>query len=430
MTGTIPPEGYLASFRKGVRVETSGRAAPRAYSDYGSIEGALRGNEAGGYSSPEAALKIAAVYRCVTLISGAVATMPLALKRRVGENRVDASDDPLWTILRRRPNPWQTPSQFRRQLQTHLLLRGVGLAMKVRTGNRIAALIPLMPDRVRIEHLDDWSLRYHYQTRTKGTIVLDQADVFHLVGHTTDGVTGLSPIACARETVGLAMEMQRHASRTFANGGRVSATLSHPNELGAEGRARLSEGMDAFRTGGEREGKALILEEGMTYEQMGLSMVDAQFVEGQVANRTEIYMFFGVPPHMAGDTTKTTSWGSGIEQQSLGFVAYTLEDWLTTWEQSIERDLVPDNRPDLFVRFNRSALVRGDITTRYASYATARQWSLFTINEIRALEEMPPIEGGDILAFPGNANGSPPPAGHNGGPPLNDPAAPGDPANA
>ena len=183
----------------------------------------------------------------------------------------------------------------------------------------------------------------------------------------------------------------------------VFFVIQHPKNLSDSALGNLKESMESFRGAGNA-GRTLVLEEDMKFSAIGMSNVDARFLEARGFQRSDIFMFFGVPPHMAGDTTKTTSWGSGIEQQSLGFVAYTLEDWLTTWEQSIARDLIAATEPDLYARFNRAALVRGDIKTRYGAYSIARQWGLATINELRALEDQNPVEGGDELFAPGNAN--------------------------
>lgn len=351
----------------------------------------------------ETAMRVAAVYRCVTLISGAVAVMPLAIKRRVGDSRFDATDHPLWGLLTRKPNPWQTPSQFRRQMQGQLLLRGNGYARKVRSGGRVIALIPLHPDRVTGVQRDDFTIDYRYVTKAGSIEIIPQRDMFRLTGMSLDGISGLSVVGYAREAIGLAIAEEKHGGSLFKNGTSLGGVLKHPKTLSDKGVDNLIKSLEEFR-GSENANKTLLLEEALDYQPLGMSNVDAQFLEARGFQRSEIFMFFGVPPHMAGDTTKATSWGSGIEQQSLGFVAYTLEDWLTTWEQSIARDLIAENEPDLYARFNRAALVRGDIKTRYAAYAVARQWSLMTPDEIRALEDMNPIDGGDDLFAPGNAN--------------------------
>lgn len=375
-------------------------AQPQANVTYRDIDaaspagGGLVGRLPGQLGAPENAMRAAAAYRSITLISGAVAVMPLHLKRRRDGRRLDASDHPVWTVITRRPNKWQTPSEFRRMLQTHILLRGNGYAMKVMSGNRLVGLLPLMPDRMEVKQHDDLTLEYRYTTKSGRLVVLTPAEVLHLRGHSLDGVVGLSPLRYAAETVGLALDMSGHARSLFANGARMSGTLTHPGELGPEAHDRLQASMAEFQAGGAREGRTLILEEGITYNRMGLSMADAQFIEAAGVTRTEIFMFYGVPPHMAGDVSKSTSWGTGLEQQSQGFVAYTLEDWLTTWEEALMRDCLTAGESDLYFRFNRNALVRGDIRARYAAYAISRQWGLDTIDEIRALEDKDPLPDG------------------------------------
>jgi HK97 family phage portal protein len=359
---------------------------------------------------PETALQVAAVYACVRIISGAVATLPIHVKRRVDERtREDASNDPLWGLLRRKPNRWQTPSQFRRMMQAHLLLRGNAYALKMRSAfgdKQVMALVPLHPDRVKVEQRDDLSLVYTVSKKDGGATVYSQDDIMHLVGLTLDGVTGVSVITYARETLGLALAMEDHGAATFRRGLRASVVLKHPGRLGKEGLEFLKATLQEYRSGGDNEDKALILEEGMTSEKLSMTAEDAQWIESRKFSRTDIAMFFGVPPHMIGDTEKSTSWGTGIEQQSIGFTTYTLEDWLTTWEETINRDLIPPQKLDLYARFNRAAIVKGDIAARWQSYVQALQWGVYSPNEVRALEDMNPRDGGDIFYDPPNTAGS------------------------
>lgn len=374
------------------------------------LEEALRTGSltaSGATVTPNSAMRVAAVYACVRIISGAVATLPLHIKRRVDERtREDASDTPIWTVLRRKPNRWQTPSQFRRMLQAHLLLRGNAYAMIVRSRGLVQELIPLHPDRVEVKQADDLVLDYAYTRQDGRRIKLAQTEVFHLVGLTLDGVHGVSAIAYARETIGLSLAMEDHGATTFRNGARVSGVLKHPNKLGPEAVARLKAGLEEFRAGGEQEGKNLILEEGMDYARIAMTAEDAQWIESRKFSRTDIAMFFGVPPHMIGDTEKSTSWGTGIEQQSIGFVAYTLEDHLTMWEEAINRDLIgADDK--LYARFNRAALVKGDIKARWEAYVKGLQWGVYSPNEIRALEDQNPRDGGDVFYPPPNTAGVP-----------------------
>lgn len=360
----------------------------------------------GASVTPNSAMRVATVYACVRIISGAVATLPLDIKRRVdAKTREDASDHSLWTVIRRKPNRWQTPSQFRRMMQAHLLLRGNAFAMKVVSRGEVRELIPLHPDRVERKQLDDLSLEYTYTRKDGRRVKLAQADMFDLVGLTLDGVNGVSAITYARETIGLSLAMEDHGATTFRHGARVSAALSHPGKLGLEGQGTLRASLDQFRSGGEQEGKTLILEEGMTYTPMAMTAEDAQWIESRKFSRTDIAMFFGVPPHMIGDTEKSTSWGTGIEQQSIGFVAYTLEDHLTMWEEAINRDLVPEAEVTMYARFNRGALVKGDLKARWEAHVKALQWGVSSPNEIRALEDQNPREGGDIYYPPPNTAG-------------------------
>lgn len=388
------------------------------------LEEALRAGSvtsSGALVTPNSAMRVAAVYACVRIISGAVATLPLHIKRRVDDRtREDASNDPLWKVLRRKPNRWQTPSQFRRMLQAHLLLRGNAYAMIVTSRGKVLELVPLHPDRVETKQNDDLSLSYIYTRRDGRRISLRQEEVFHLVGLTLDGVHGVSALTYARESIGESLSMADHGATMFRNGARVTGVLTHPNKLGPEGTANLRASLDEFRSGGERDGKALVLEEGMKFERIAMTSVDAQWIESRKFSRTDIAMFFGVPPHMIGDTEKSTSWGTGIEQQSIGFVSWTLEDHLTMWEETINRDLIADPDSDLYAKFNRAALVKGDIKARWEAYVKGLQWGVYCPDEVRALEDLNPRpdgEGGQFYDPPNTAGGSDKPEGSDNEPP-------------
>lgn len=352
----------------------------------------------------QSAMRVGAVYACVRIIAGAVATIPLHIKKRVDERvREDASDTKLWELMQRRPNGWQKPHQFRRFLQSCVLLKGNAYCVIVQSRGEIISLLPLDPDRVNVVQLPNLSLQYVYQRPDGGITEFAQREIFHLFGMTLDGIRGVTPITYARETIGLSLAMEDHGAKTFKNGARVGGTLEHPQKLSPEAYTRLKESTDEFRAGGQQEGKDYILEEGMKYNRISMTSADAQWIESRSFSRSDIAMFFGVPPHMIGVTEKTTSWGSGIEQQSNGFVAFTLEDHLTMWEQGITIDLSID--PKIYARFNRSALVKGDIKTRWDAYSKALQWGVNSPNEIRALEDQNPREGGDEFYDPPNTAG-------------------------
>jgi HK97 family phage portal protein len=399
------------------------RAEPRAsFQDSGGgtvitttqqLEEALRSGNAtasGATVNADTAMKVAAVYACVRIISGAVATLPLHIKRRVDDRtREDASDTEIGEVIRHRPNGWQKPSQFRRMMQAHVLLRGNAYAVIVRTARGgVQALIPLHPDRVEVRQNDDLSIGYVYTRPDGRKVPFKQDEILHLYGLTLDGIRGVSPITYARETIGLALSMESHGAATFKNGARIGGVLKHPGKLGKEGQDNLRASLEDFRAGGDREGKNLILEEGMSYERMAMTAEDAQWIEGRKFSRSDIAMFFGVPPHMIGDTEKSTSWGTGIEQQTQGFLAFTLEDHLTMWEETITVDLTPRGG-NLYAKFTRSALVKGDIKARWDAYVKALQWGVYSPDKVLELEDENPRDDGKggIYYDPPNTAGTP-----------------------
>lgn len=376
------------------------------------LEAVMRGLDVSGSGTvvnTETAMRNAAVYACVRLRSGVPANMPFDIKRRVDDKtRVDAPEHPLWKIFKRKPNRWQSPSQFKRMMTAHLMLRGNAYAMIVRSRGAVIELIPLHPDRVVCKQADDLSLVYEYTRKNGSRITLRQEEVFHLVGLSLDGVHGVSLLTYMRETIGLALAEEQHGAAIFRNGARPSNVLSHPSKLGKEGLEFLRDSLDEYRAGGERDGKTLVLEEGMKVEVLGMTSEDAQWVESRKFSRTDIAMFFGVPPHMIGDTEKNTSWGTGIEAQTQGFVTFTAEDDLVTWEEGVNRALVSDDEPEIYGRFNRNALVRGDLQARKEYYVAMRQWGVLSANEVRALEDMNPRPDGrgDEYADPPNTAGA------------------------
>jgi HK97 family phage portal protein len=342
------------------------------------------------------AMKVAAVFACIRIISGSVATLPLDIKRRVDDRtREDASDTKLWRLMRRRPNRWQKPNQFKRMMQAHVLLRGNAYAYRVDdalTGDPIE-LIPMHPDRVKPRQRPDLSMEYEY-TRPNGTrVVFQQRQVLHLFGLSLDGITGVTPLTYAREAVGLSLAMEHHGAKTFRNGTIVGHVLKHPAKLGKDGQSNLRASLESYRSGGDNEGRDLILEEGMSVERLGMTLADASWIESRKLSRTDIFMFFGLPPHMAGDTEKSTSWGTGIEQQKQGYVSFTLEDHLVMWEEAITIDLSDDVR--IYARFNRNAFVRGDLKARWDAYVKALQWGVYSPDDVLAMEDENPRSDGN-----------------------------------
>lgn len=402
-------------------------AAPRAQSVGGdagiliatpeALDAALRGEAAmtGEVVTPETAMRVGAVFGCVRLIAGKVATLPIDVKRRVDDRtRTDASDHAVALLMRRKPNSWQRPAQFKRMMQAHVLLRGNGFALKSMSRGEVRALIPIHPDRVTIKQRDDLSLEYTITRRNGSPLVVGQDEMFHLYGLTLNGYSGVTPLTYARETIGQVRARDRQVAATFKHGARPSGAVSMPDnkKLSDPAFDRLQRSLDDFRSGGDKDGGVLLLEEGLKWETISMSPTDMQWIEGQKLSRSEICMFFGVPPSMIGDNSGSDSnWGTGLEQKSNGFVAYTLDDHLVMWEEEISA-MIPD--PKVYARFNRSALVRGDVKSRYTAHAQGLQWGWLSPNEVRAMEDLNPRLDGDIYYPPPNT------AGHVDGSPGDD----------
>ena len=408
----MSPDAYrrAAGFRRS-EAESSPRAALQSSGGTlivtpQDLEEALRtGNLAssGDAVTPETALRVAAVFGCVRVRCTGPATLPIDVKRRVDDRtRVDANDHPAWRLLRKRPNKWMKPHQFKRMLQAQVLLRGNGYALIVPGVRGPQALIPLNPDRVLTKQLDDFSIVHEWSRPNGSKVTLRQEQVFHLFGLTLNGFSGVTPITYARETIGTSLSMDRYVGRTMKKGARVSGAASTDKALSDKAYDRLKESLDEFRAGEDREGDFLLLEEGLKWNAMSLTMVDMQWIESQKLSRSSIAMYFGVPPHMLGDTEKSTSWGTGIEQQKQGFLTFTAEEDLVMWEEGITTDLIDED--DLFARFNRAAFLRGDLKTRYSAYQIGRNGGFLSRNDIRGFEDMNPIEDGDNYDAPLNSN--------------------------
>lgn len=421
MRSVMTAADYL---RNGISGTTPGRAlttaGPRAniiapdggftIASMQDLEAAIRGNiqAANGMTvSPETAMRVAAVYGCVRILAGPPATLPFQVKRRVDERtRRDASDTRIWSVLNRKPNRWQKPAVFKRMLTAHVLLRGNGYALKVNSvRGGVQELIPLHPDRVEpIQRTDDMMVEYRWTRPNGSQITIPGEDILHLLNLTLDGVKGVTPITYARETIANSLAQDRHLGKVMGNGARVSGVMKSPNKLSDPAYDNLKQSIADYRAGGDKEGEILLLEEGLEYQQIGLSPEDLQWIDSRKLSRSEICMFFGVPGSMIGDNSGSDSnWGTGIESKKNGFLAFTEEDYLTMWEEGINLDCCDSD--DLYARFNRSALVQNDTKARWDAYVKALQWGVMSPNEVREKEDMNPRDGGDIYYPPPNTAG-------------------------
>lgn len=365
----------------------------------------------GKHVNERTSMQMTAVYSCVRILSEAVASLPLNVYRYTDSGgKEKAIDHTLYRLLHDEPNPEMSSFIFRETLMTHLLLWGNAYAQIIRNGKgEVVALYPLMPDRMSVDRDKNGRLYYKYTksnddapTMENGSVYLDPSDVLHVPGLGFDGLVGYSPIAMAKNAIGLAIAAEEYGSKFYANGAAPSGVLEHPGTLKDPERVRNS--WNSTFGGSSNSHKVAVLEEGMKYTPISISPNEAQFLETRKFQINEIARIFRVPPHMVGDLEKSSF--SNIEQQSLEFVKYTLDPWVIRWEQALYRSLLTEEeKKELFFKFNVEGLLRGDYASRMNGYATARQNGWMSANDIRELEDLDRIPeelGGDLYLVNGN----------------------------
>ena len=369
------------------------------------------GSTSGKAVTERSAMQMTAVYSCVRILAEAVAGLPLNLYRYTEDGgKEKAIDHPLYLLLHDEPNPEMSSFVFRETLMTHLLLWGNAYAQIIRNGKgEVVALYPLMPNKMTVDRDSQGQLYYRYYRGTDEAIrdkeqlvTLRPSDVMHIPGLGFDGLVGYSPIAMAKNAIGMAIACEEYGAKFFANGAAPGGVLEHPGTI--KDPQRVRESWQSTFGGSGNANKIAVLEEGMKYTPIGISPEQAQFLETRKFQINEIARIFRVPPHMVGDLEKSSF--SNIEQQSLEFVKYTLEPWVIRWEQSITRTLLSTHeKARYFVKFNLEGLLRGDYQSRMNGYATARQNGWMSANDIRELENLdriPAEEGGDLYLINGN----------------------------
>ena len=387
------------------RDKPQNRTAGSGYTFY------MGGSSAGKMVTERSAMQMTAVYSCVRILAEAVAGLPLHVYRYTKDGgKEKAIDHPLYLLLHDEPNPEMSSFVFRETLMTHLLLWGNAYAQIIRNGkNEIVALYPLMPNKMTVDRDENGQLYYTYYRGNDEAIknkelavTLRPSDVLHIPGLGFDGLVGYSPIAMAKNAIGMAIACEEYGAKFFANGAAPGGVLEHPGTI--KDPQRVRESWQSTFGGSGNANKIAVLEEGMKYTPIGISPEQAQFLETRKFQINEIARIFRVPPHMVGDLEKSSF--SNIEQQSLEFVKYTLDPWVIRWEQSIMRSLLlQEEKSDYFVKFNLEGLLRGDYQSRMNGYAIARQNGWMSANDIRELENLdriPEEEGGDLYLINGN----------------------------
>lgn len=375
-------------------------AAPRIITTQQLVE-AMRGGSttsSGASVTAETAVGVAAVYACARILSDSVGMLPTYVYRRDGDRDVLDGEHPLHLILNRRANAWLTGFEFKRWVMWSLCYRGNAYAYILRDSRGVpAGLWPLAADAIEpSQDADTKGVSYRHKLSSGAVVVYAAKDVLHVRAQSWSGLEGVSPVRAGAEAIGLAIQTERHAGKMFAQGTKPSGALKVAKPLSDEAFKRLKAQFDDQYSGTDNAHRTILLEDGMEWQQMGLSSTDSQLIESRKFQRSEIAMFFGVPPHMLGDVEKTTSWGSGIEQQGIGFVTYTLRPWLVNLAQSLERDLLGDDT-SRSIRFETDELTRPGFLDRQNGLAIMRRAGVINANEWRAREGMNPRAdaGGD-----------------------------------
>lgn len=387
---------------------TSGLSRKSSNPDWGTLERYLGWAFGGGVSAsgvivnPQNAMQSAAVYACVKVLAESVGMLPLEIYTKgANGSRTLADKHPLYELLHEQPNEYQTAVEFLEMMVLHLNLRGNAYAYINRTrSGRVVELIPLHPDYVTVLMDNTNTVVYRVGTENGAQKIIDRSELLHIKGLTLNGWLGISPIAYARESIGLALATEKFGGQLFRNGAKMGGVLEHPGKLSDEAYKRVKESFDQA-TSGESAHKTALLEEGMKWTKVSMEANDAQFLETRKYQRGEIASVFRVPPHLIMDLERATF--SNIEQMSIEFVQYSLMPWLTRIEKAIRRDVFSaDDKKNATVKFDVSALLRGDSAGRSAYYTAGISSGWLTRNEARAMELLNPIDGLNTPLMPLN----------------------------
>lgn len=372
-------------------------------------------SSSGVHVTPTSALGLGEVFSCVRVLAESFAVLPFKLyrPRAGGKGRERITKHWLYRLFAKAPNQFQSPYEFREMLQGHVALRGNAFCqITANSKGEITELLPLHPDRMKIEVLPNGNYRYRYTDQNGRDIYYTRGEIWHLRGLSSDGLVGLSPIDVARESIGEGLAMQRYASRFFANDAKPGGGwIEYPGKFATtEAKRKFRESWQEMQGGANRY-KVAVLEQGMKFHELGVAPKDAQFVEARASKPAAIARIFRVPPHKIGDLTKATF--SNIEQQSIEFWQDTMLPWTERWEASIEFALLgPDT--DLEVEFDMRRMMRADSAARSSYYNTGVQGGWLTRNEVREEEGLDPIDGLDEPMQPLNmarVGADEPPAG-------------------
>ena len=348
---------------------------------------------AGMRITPENSLRSTVVLACARVLAETVATLPLHVYRREENGRKLAPEHPLYGVLHDAPNGWQTSFEWREQAMMHLCLYGNAYSQIISgSAGAVSELQPLHPSRMKVERIENGRLRYRYKESNGTETVYVQDQIMHLRWMSDDGVNGMVPVELAKDAVALSRACEIHGASFFGNGARPGVVLETDQILDQGAANSLRDNWERVHRGSANSYKTAVLMGGLKAHEVGGNNSDSQFLESRRFQVEEICRLFRVPPHMVGDLTRSSF--SNIEQQSIDFMQHTIIPWLKRFEGAFGRDLVSD-RANFFVEFDAKGFLRGDASTRASFYSTLWNLGVISTNEIRSLENMNPVEGGD-----------------------------------
>lgn len=356
--------------------------------------------------SAQLAMQLTSVFSCVRVLAESVGMLPCSLYEQLESGNKRATKERLHKLLAVKPNNYMTPQELWELLIACLCLRGNFYAYKVYALGEVVELLPLDPSNVTPKLNSHWEPEYHVTFPNGKNETLTQQEIWHVRIFTLDGLVGLSPIAYARQAIGLGLATEEHGARLFGNGAVTSGVLQTEQELSDLAFDRLKRDFEENHQGLTNAHKPLILEMGLKWQQISLSAEDAQFLETRKFQLEEICRIFRVPLHMVQNTDRATF--NNIENLGIGFINYSLVPYLIRIEQRINAGLVKASKQGTFyAKFNTGALLRGDMKSRFEAYSTGINWGIYSPNECRELEELNPREGGDIYLTPMNMTTKP-----------------------
>jgi HK97 family phage portal protein len=380
----------LGAFRSSPNNPSTSLANPASWMFDGSA------SKTGIAITEDSAMRLSAVFGAVRVISETIASLPWEVKQDAGDSTRSASAHPINKLIHH-PNGMMTDFNFREVCQAHLCLHGNAfIAIRRNEAGQPVKLIPVHPDRVEVKVYKDEK----FYTIDQGKETFDDTEMIHILGLSFDGIIGKSVIESARESIGLGLAADQFGGSFFGNGANVSAVLTHPGKLSDEAYKRLMASWQRRYSGMDNSHKTAILEEGMNLTKVSISPQESQFLETRKFGVEDIARFFRIPLAYLG-SLENSSTRANIEEQGIQFQRNTILPWVKRWEAEFNRKLFP-GQEDYFIRMNMDGLLRGDISSRYSSYATARQWGWLSVNDIRKHESLDPIDGGNVYLQPLN----------------------------